>query len=331
MKKLTLGSRLTLGGIIIVLVPLVIIGLFSVMKASNALTELSRNQATHIAEKLADMTEVALSEELKMAKELSLEKTTAETGAKVAKSKPEDSAADIEKLNRHLSNIMKQIGSEYETIMVANTEGVIFADGSNGDYKGVNIADRDYFKAAKDGKVNIGTVIKSKKTGKPVVPISAPLLGENGEFAGNISTVLKVDFLVDKIAGTKIGKTGYAFMADASGRVIAHPQTQLILELDLKNVKGMEPIVTGMLAHKTGVESYVFEGIEKIAAYAPIDLTGWSVAVTQSTDEFLTSAHAIRNGILLVGSIFLGLTIILVWFFARSISRPIARVVEGLE
>jgi methyl-accepting chemotaxis protein len=331
MRKLTLGTRLTLGGVLIVVVPIAIIGLFAIMKASDALTTLSHEQALNVAMKLADMTQVALSGELKQVKELSLEKTTAETAAKVAKSKPEESAADIDKLNRHLSNVMKQIGSDYEAIIVANPDGVIFADGSNGEYKGINIADRDYFKAAKEGKANIGTVIKSKKTGNPVVPISAPLWGENGELAGNISTVLKIDFLVEKMTGTKIGKTGYAFMADANGRAIAHPRKELILELDLKTVKGMEAITSSMLAHKTGVEAYVFEGIHKIAGFAPVGLTGWSVVTTQPEDEFLAPAHAIRNGVLMVGGIFLGLTIVLVLFFARSISRPIARVVDGLN
>ena len=136
MRKLTLGTRLTLGGILIVVVPLVIIGLLAVMKASDALTELSREQAANVAAKLADMTQVALSEELKLVKELALERITAETAAKVAKGKAEDSAADIEKLNRHLANVMKQIGSDYETIIVANPEGVIFADGSNGEVQG---------------------------------------------------------------------------------------------------------------------------------------------------------------------------------------------------
>ena len=331
MRKLTLSSRLTVGGIIIVVVPLMIIGLFSVMKASDALTELSGEQSAHIAKKLADMTQVALSEELKVIKELSMEKITTETAAQVAKGKAEDSTTNIDRLNRHLSKIMKQIGDQYEAIIVMNPEGVVFADGSNGEIKGLNVADRDYFKAAKEGKAVIGTVIKSRITGNPAVPISAPLLGEGGEFVGSIATVLKIDFLVEKIAGTKLGKTGYAFMVDSTGRFIAHPRKELILQLELKNIKGMEAITSSMLAHKAGVESYVFEGISKISGFAPVGITGWSVGATQPTDEFLASSRAIRNGILLVGTIFLGLTIILVLFFARSISRPITRVVEGLN
>ncbi len=41
--------------------------------------------------------------------------------------------------------------------------------------------------------------------------------------------------------------------------------------------------------------------------------------------------YTIRNGVLLVGSIFLGLTVIFIFFFARSISKPITRVVAGLN
>lgn len=163
MRKLTLGTRLTLGGILVVLVPLVIIGVLAVFKASDALTELSREQAGMVAAKLADMTQVAMSEQLRTSKSLALDHTVLDTVVKVGKGKSEESATDIEGLNKHLQNAMKQIGSEYETIIVTNSEGSIFADGSNGEYKGLNIAERDYFKTAKAGKANIGSVIKSKK------------------------------------------------------------------------------------------------------------------------------------------------------------------------
>jgi methyl-accepting chemotaxis protein len=330
MKKLTLGTRLVLGGAILVVVPLIIVGLFAMMRATDALTGISREQAANVAEKLADMMQVALSKELKLVKELALDTTITEVAGKVAGGRVEDFKPDIERLNRHLSSTMKQIGDEYEAIVVVNPAGIIFADGSNGEYKGINVSDRDYFKAAKEGKASIGSVAKSKKTGNPIVPIGAPLRGERGESFGSVAFISKIDLIAQKIAGTKVGKTGYAFMADAGGRIIAHPRKELILELDLKSVKGMEGIVGSMMAHKAGVDSYLFEGIEKIAGYAPIDLTGWSIAVTQPNDEFLEGAYAIRNGILLVGAIFLVLTVILVLIFARGISRPIGRVVDGL-
>ncbi|MBN1293836.1 MAG: hypothetical protein JXB48_18480 [Candidatus Latescibacteria bacterium] len=85
-----------------------------------------------------------------------------------------------------------------------------------------------------------------------------------------------------------------------------------------------------VLAHQTGVDSYVFEGIEKIAGFAPVNITGWGIGVTQPSSEFLSAARAIRNVILLVGIIFLSITVVLVVIFARSITKPINLVIEGL-
>ncbi len=327
MRKLTLGTRLTIGGVLAVVVPLAIIGAFAVMKASEALTNLSREQAATLAVNLADITETALSRELKVTQELSLEPTVIETAAKLTGGKAEDAG----KLDQYLAGVMQKIGSDYESIVVANPEGVILADGGKGEWKGINISNLNYFKAAKEGKATVGNVVKSKKTGSPVVPIGAPLLGADGKFVGSIASILKLDFLVDKISQTKLGKTGYAFMADSRGLVIAHPKRDFILELDLSKLKGMETIVSKMMGHNTGVEFYTFEGIPKIAGFAPVALTGWSICTTQPEAEFLASAHAIRNGIFMVGGIFLALTVVLVLLFARSISRPITRVVEGLN
>ncbi|MGV8073849.1 MAG: methyl-accepting chemotaxis protein [Syntrophobacteraceae bacterium] len=330
MRKMTLGMRLTLGGIVIVTLPLVIIGALAIMKASDGLSAISKEQAANVAAKLADLTQVALSEELKLAKGLSLEKITTSTAAKIAENGSEASTQDMEELNRRLADLMKQIGNEYEGIILANPDGVIVADGNNGDYLGITISDRDYFKTSKAGKANIGKVVKSKKNGRPIVPIAAPLIIEGRKFVGCVAILADIDFLVQKIAGTKVGLTGYAFMVDADGIIIAHPRKNLILETNLSKVKGMESIISSMLALNAGVDSYVFEGIHKIAGFAPVSLTGWSVALTQPTDEFLAPVYAIRNSLILGGSLFLGLTSVMVLFLARSISKPIARVVEGL-
>jgi len=136
-------------------------------------------------------------------------------------------------MTRHLGQVIKSVGSDYESICLVNSEGLTVADGSNGEYEGLSVGDRDYFKTAKEGKPNIGAVAKSKKTGNPIVPVVAPVLGEKGEFLGAVSALLKIDYLIQEIAGTKTGKTGYAFMADTTGRIIAHPRKELILELNI--------------------------------------------------------------------------------------------------
>lgn len=55
MKKKTLGFKLVAGGIIAVLIPLLVVGLFAAIKAGNALDEAAKDRAMKGAHYLADM------------------------------------------------------------------------------------------------------------------------------------------------------------------------------------------------------------------------------------------------------------------------------------
>jgi methyl-accepting chemotaxis protein len=331
MKKRTLGFKLVTGGIISVLVPLVVIGLFSVTKATNALDSISREQAVNISKDLADMTQLVLLEELKLTKEMSAGNIMVAAASKVKEAGEEGASAEIEALQGELARVMQKIGKDYEFLAATDAGGTIFADGSGGKQKGISLADRDYFQQAKTGKEVVSDPVRSKASGRPVAPICAPIYTEKGVFVGTFVAVLKIDFLADKITSVKVGETGYPFMVNGEGLTIAHPNKEHILETNLAKTKGMEGIMARMLAGDEGVDSYRFEGIDKIAGFAPVKLTGWSIGVTQPEDEFLGAARAIRNVILTVGGIFLAATIIGVLFFARGITRPIMRAVDMMN
>jgi methyl-accepting chemotaxis protein len=119
-------------------------------------------------------------------------------------------------------------------------------------------------------------------------------------------------------------------MVDHTGLIIAHPRKELILELNLTTQAGMAEIVKKMLAKQTGSEFYTFQGVKKVAGFAPIPLTNWNIGVTQDLDELMVHATTIRNFILVIGLIFLVITVVVVVFFSRSISSPIARAVREL-
>ena len=120
-------------------------------------------------------------------------------------------------------------------------------------------------------------------------------------------------------------------MVDRTGLVVVHPNQDHVLKTNLAHSKGMETIMDHMLAGETGVKFYRFEGIEKIAGYAPVPATGWSIGVTQPSDEFLAAANSIRNIILVVGGLFLAVIIVGILYFSRSITRPINRAVNMIN
>jgi methyl-accepting chemotaxis protein len=318
MKK-TLGFKLVAGGITAVMIPLLFIGIFAVVKASGALETAAKERSVGGAVKIANLVNEVLAVELK-------------GGSEIANSSDAVNAAvntNVDAMNKRLADAMQKIGKDYEAIMVTDASGVVVADGSNGEMKGISVADRGYFQKAKNGKANVGDVVKSKKSGNPVVAVCAPIT-QDGKFVGSVVMTLKMDYLADKVT-PKMGQTGYGFMVDQTNLCIAHPDKARVLALNISSLSGMEEIAKGMLAKQTAVQEYAYKGTKKIAGFAPVEITGWSVCVTQDADEFLAAAHSIRNFIAIIGIIFLTLTIVGVVFFARSITRPINRVVAGLN
>jgi len=319
MQKKTLSFKLIAGGIIVVLIPLVIVGLFASLRASGALEAVAKERAAGGAAKLADLVQQALSLEIKVATGIAASSEAVNAATK----------NNIEVMDRKLTDIMGKIGKDYELIFVTDAGGVGVSDGSGGKTKGIDVSDRDYFKAAKAGKASVGSVVKSRVSGNPIIAIGVPIT-KDGTFVGMVGLILKIDYLAEKVTA-KMGQTGYGVMIDSTGTTIAHPNKALILELNVNKVAGMEDIAKMITAKKAGVEDYVFKGTAKIAGVAPVELTGWSIMITQDADEFLAAARTIRNFILIAVIIFLALTIVAVTFFARSISKPIQSAVEEMK
>jgi methyl-accepting chemotaxis protein len=319
MKKRTLGFKLVAGGMLAVLIPILVIGLFSAIKSSTALETAAKERAMGGAAKLADLVQEILAAELKAANVIAI------SGAAINAA----TNKEVDVMNDRLLDIMGRNGKDYEAVLITDAGGNVVSDGSKGEWKGIALADRDYFQKAKAGQANVGSVVKSKKTGNPVATACSPIM-KNGAFVGAVVVVLKIDYLSEKVTA-KMGQTGYGFMSDRAGICIAHPDKTNILTLNFTTVSGMEEITKKILAKQAGVQDYVFKGIHKIAGFAPVELTGWSVCLTQNADEFLAASHTIRNFIAIIGIIFLVVTIIAVTFFARSISSPIKKAVDEMR
>jgi methyl-accepting chemotaxis protein len=326
MKKRTLGFKLVAGGIAAVLIPLLVVGLFAVNKAATSITEASQSQALNIATDLSETVDLVLAEQLEKAESFAaIEAFRKATATEYLTQEQE------EVLNGQIHALVKGLGQNYVGLYLARRDGIIFGGtkyNGDADYKGIDINGRDYFKdVMASGKAVLSDVIRSKSTQKPTLYAAAPIKAANGDTIGMIGLAIDINFLINTVSQKKIGATGYAFMANSSGIVVAHPKPEYVLELDLKTLDGMEGITRQMMNGDAGVDSYTFKGVDKIAAFAPVHLTGWSVAATQNTDEFMSASRSIRNVILMVGAGFLTLTILGVLWFARSITVPINRVV----
>ncbi len=330
----SISFKLVLGGCLAALIPLIIVASLAIPKATDALLKIGRANAQGKAHELATTVQRTLELQAKMASAFASGYKVIEVGRKIKESGIEAAGADIASLRREMKKKYKVLDDSYLGIFVTDEKGLLYTgELANGkEYKGSNVAGREYFQEAKKtGKAVVGDIVKSKSTGQLIYVVCAPVLADSGEFLGIFGMSVKASTLVDLISGTTIGETGYAYMANKSGIIIAHPKAEYILSLDLKTLKGMERITNAMMAGKDGVEDYVFKGIHKIAGFAPVPLKGWSISLTQNKDEFLQQPRSIRNSIIFIAFAALAIVGVLVFFASRRITRPLKDAVAGLK
>lgn len=229
-----------------------------------------------------------------------------------------------------LKILREQSGDGYETF-VLGLDGRVIVDSYGGKYAGVDLSQRDYVKAAKEGKLNVGTVVKSKRDGAPVLTFGAPIYSKSKQIVGIAGTSVNIAFLLDKVSKIKFGRTGQAYVIDHSGVAIAYPDKDLILKLNLAQEEGMKSVSTRMLNGETGTEVYLFKGIKKLSGFAPVRLTGWSVCVAQEYEEVMAPARQLTIIIVIIAIIFLVITVIGVILLARSIALPIGYVSRDID
>jgi methyl-accepting chemotaxis protein len=319
-------------GMAAALIPMLVVGLLSVRKMSTSLESISRDRSVATAGHLAGMVNTVLSEELKLAGTMAVNDIVVMAATQVHVLGVNDSVQTVMKVYDYLGATMKRLGANYETIVLTDSKGVVYADGTpNGAYRNLKVADRPFFQAAAEGKSRISPLTRSAKSGDFVFPISVPVYSKSNEFAGALVIYLKERFLAQRIDEAKIGETGYAYMVDHSGIVQVHPRSEYIGNINITAIKGMENVVGRIMAGETGTGTFSSEGTEKIAGFAPIPITGWRIITSQSSSEALAAANSIRHTIIIVIALTLAVTLATVIGLAGGIIRPINAAVKGLR
>jgi methyl-accepting chemotaxis protein len=328
----SLQFKLLATGLLSILLPLTVVGFFAMTRSSEALMALSKEKAQTMASDLSRLVKEMVSTERDLADVLAHETSIVAGLEQLAQS----DAAASSNLLAILRDKFKMLNEyqQYQGMFVTDPSGQIITGvlESGEEYGKVSVANNEEFRTAKQSKEpSVGEMIRSQATGKAVVPIAAPVLGKEKQFLGVVGMVLKADFFTQLVANRKVGETGYAYMINREGIILAHPKVEHILKLNVSTVKEMSGINEIMTSGKSGVAEYVFTGVKKIAGAAPVGINGWSVAVTQNADEFLQAVDHIRNIILAVVVIALTVAAIILIVTTRKIVRPINAAVAGLQ
>lgn len=214
----------------------------------------------------------------------------------------------------------------YKNLCIADASGEIIVATDADIIGNTTVADQEYFRKALAGEVAFSEVTKSGGTGDPVFSIAVPMEQENriaGVFIGIIDVNNFSKIFVDNI---KVGDTGYAYIYQKDGLVIAHPDKSNVLELNMKAFDfGRE-----MIEKRNGVITYTWKGAQKIVSFKEVEDLGWTIAVGAATKELLSPVRSLSQANLIVALSIIILAAFIIQFLTQSIVKPITHIVGGL-
>jgi PAS domain S-box-containing protein len=197
---------------------------------------------------------------------------------------------DIEQRNTPaIENQMKKLmemNSEFANGMfMLDSNGILWVDyPPHPGVRGNSFAFREYYRKTVEDKRGVVSIpYRSRRTGEPVITMTAPIFGSSGDLIAVLgcSTKLLQSSALGGVHRTKIGQTGFVQVHTRSNLVILHPESDWIL-------RSMES--TDALPEKQA------ESI--ILAAKPISGTDWIVSAQQSRAEAFAPIETARKRIL---------------------------------
>lgn len=134
-----------------------------------------------------------------------------------------------DKANVQLAKVVEN-HPQYLIVAMADTKGDLIVCSNKAVLeKKINISDRGYFKEGMSGNSSISRVIKSRASGEPVFVAASPVSVKE-KVQGLVLATVSIKYLAEQyIDPIKVGETGYAFVTNKEGLLMAHPDKELIL------------------------------------------------------------------------------------------------------
>ncbi len=164
----------------------------------------------------------------------------------------------------------------------------------------------------------------------PTMEIAEPILFHD-EVIGALWGEVDLKAIWDVVDSNAIGERGEAFIFHPAkqGQFIAHSNRRLVLEHgNFDEADIIDSVAAGHSNHKIYVNR---DGVEMIAAYAPIPQEQWGTVIQQPTSEAFAPAQKMKLQIFLLMLVSVVLAALIAAMYTRQIVQPVNSLVSGIE
>ena len=204
----------------------------------------------------------------------------------------------------------------------------------------IDVSDRDFFIAASQGKNFVTEPLVSRLDGHFVITFSVPVYDDNHTIVAVLIATVETKILSDDISNIVVGKTGYCYIIGPTGTCIGHKDYQFVekqvnaLQLVRSDASYKDTarfIERAMTSTKNEVDYYNFKNIEHISSFAKMETSQWTVIISAPVEEFTGAVSTLRITMLAIGVAILLGALVVVYFIASAVIKPILTTVNALQ
>lgn len=189
----------------------------------------------------------------------------------------------------------------------------------------------DPFKSAVAGTHAISKVYYFEDLG-PHLDFFSPIVQENGQLKGIIKMQINLNQVSTELSDVRLGQSGYLYVVDEEGRLIAHPSKSFVLERP--NLSSRKIVHNALINKQSNFsdERYVNEREVSVVAKAEkIPGYNWIIVLEQPVIEAFGFLDFIQN-LFIVTSIGSSLFLLIIAFIlSANLTRPIRKLEQSAQ
>ena len=214
---------------------------------------------------------------------------------------------------------------EFKEIYLGTKWGGAVSSWTEEEEHGYDPRTRTWYKDAAEanGKVII-TPVYISTDGNPVVTLARTIKNPDGAFLGCIGLDLNLTDLASRIAGIRIGKSGYCMLMQNDGLILADPKHA---DYNLKTLSETGvPAFTEIDKMKEGSAFIMLDGKRwKVSVFSLPELD-WKIALLIEQNEMLSLFYTLLKNMILIGLFMFVLYFTLAFIFAGALKRYFKRL-----
>jgi methyl-accepting chemotaxis protein len=184
----------------------------------------------------------------------------------------------------------------------------------------------------------ISDALISKQSNNPVFTLAVQVTDSKGKLIGAVGATVTLKVLSEKITSIQLGKSGYALLTDGTGLIIAHPQSEYVMKLNLLDgskmgYKGLEEVGRDILAGKSGTRNMTKPtGEKEIALYEPVeDTPNWGLGAVISESEIAEKSVFLLIIVIVSFAIIVGAIVFISMLIGTLIAKPLKKLAGQVD